>query len=107
MFFHMSSGTDLVHADWEPIQVPLSYLAGNYPIRYVSLSEDGKQIGVAGRHGCILYNRQTRRWRMFGDLNQEKAITCVGMTWLDNVVIALVSKTPQHAEVRYTFTNSS
>lgn len=68
----MSSGTDLVHADWEPVQIPLSYLSGNYPIQYVSVSEDGKQIAVAGRYGCILYNRQMRRWRMFGDMNQVR-----------------------------------
>ena len=32
-------------------------------------------IAVAGRHGLALYSRRSARWRLFGDVSQEREIT--------------------------------
>ncbi|KAL9643955.1 hypothetical protein ABK040_005424 [Willaertia magna] len=90
--FHMSSGANFVNADWEPLQIPVSYLTFNYPMKYVAVSGDGNHIALAGRRGCILYNSMIKKWRMFGSLTQEYKIKCYGITWIDNVVLALVSR---------------
>jgi len=90
--FHMSSGTDFVSADWEPLQIPLSYLAFNYPIRNVAISNDRNHIALSGRKGCVIYSGTAKKWRMFGNLEQEFQVQCTGMVWIDNTVLAMISR---------------
>ncbi|EFC50694.1 WD40 domain-containing protein [Naegleria gruberi] len=90
--FHMSSGTDFVNADWEPLEIPRSYLGFNYPIENVATSPDGNSLALSGRKGCIIYSGNVKKWRMFGNLEQEYCINCIGMVWIDNIVLAIVSR---------------
>jgi hypothetical protein len=41
---------------------------------HVTANEDGKHVAIAGRQGLILYDFQNKRWRIFGDINQEREI---------------------------------
>lgn len=92
LLFHMLSDSDFLNAEWEQLQVPRNYLEANFPIKHTAISPDGQQIVAAGHKGCVLYNRQLRRWRLFGNQTQEREIKCVALTWVDNVVLALANK---------------
>ncbi|KAJ7124731.1 RIC1-domain-containing protein [Mycena crocata] len=76
---------------WQHIKIPQSYLATNWPIRYSSLSSDGRLIAIAGRRGLIHYSSTSGRWKMFADEIQEQAfIVKGGLVWFHHVLIAAV-----------------
>ena len=56
------------------LRLPAPYLAANWPLSHAALSSDGMDIAVAGRYGLALYSRRTARWRLFGDVSQEREI---------------------------------
>lgn len=76
---------------WQHIKIPQSYLATNWPIRYSSLSNDGRLIAIAGRRGLIHYSSTSGRWKMFNDEQQEQAFSVRGgLLWFHHVLIAAV-----------------
>jgi len=66
--------------------VPQSYIASNWPVRHVACSEDGADIAVAGSTGICLYNRRSQKWRVFGDVSQERKVKAEAMVWLPKIV---------------------
>ncbi len=87
-----SSGSDLtVHH----VQLPVSYLNSNWPLTHAAVSSNGMDIAVAGRQGLALYSRQSERWRLFGDVSQERRINCLVLGWLDNIVVACSANSPE------------
>ncbi|PIL29662.1 hypothetical protein GSI_08299 [Ganoderma sinense ZZ0214-1] len=76
---------------WQHIKVPQSYMSANWPIRYSSLSSDGRLIAIAGRRGLVHYSSTSGRWKMFADERQEQAFTVKGgLLWFHHVLIAAV-----------------
>lgn len=72
-------------------KIPQSYLATNWPIRYSSMSSDGRLIAVAGRRGLIHYSSTSGRWKIFADSSQEQAFSVKGgLVWFHHVLIAAV-----------------
>ena len=72
---------------WRELAVPSKYLAENWPIRHVSASADGTQLAVSGACGLTLLDLRTKRWRVFGDVSQERELSCVGVGWFRHIVI--------------------
>ena len=66
------------------IRIPQQYIAARYPLTHASISPDGMDIAVAGTRGLGLYSRRSSRWRLFGDVSQEREI--------------MVQVRPSHAE---------
>ncbi|EIM83316.1 RIC1-domain-containing protein [Stereum hirsutum FP-91666 SS1] len=76
---------------WQHIKIPQSYLAANWPIRYSTISADGRLIAVAGRRGLAHYSSASGRWKLFADELQEQAFVVKGgMLWFHHVLIATV-----------------
>ncbi|KAI0823049.1 RIC1-domain-containing protein [Trametes gibbosa] len=76
---------------WQHVKVPQSYMSANWPIRYSSLSADGRLIAIAGRRGLVHYSSTSGRWRMFADELQEQAFTVKGgLLWFHHVLIVAV-----------------
>ncbi|KAI0639098.1 RIC1-domain-containing protein [Trametes polyzona] len=76
---------------WQHVKVPQSYMSANWPIRYSSLSSDGRLIAIAGRRGLVHYSSTSGRWKMFADELQEQAFTVKGgLLWFHHVLIAAV-----------------
>lgn len=74
---------------WQHIKIPQRYLAANWPIKYSSLSSDGRLIAIAGRRGLIHYSSTSGRWKLFGDDVQEQSFTVRGgLLWFHHVLIA-------------------
>ena len=72
-------------------QIPQSYLAKNWPIRYSALSTDGRLVAVAGRRGLVHYSSTSGRWKLFTDELQEQAFTVRGgIVWFHHILIAAV-----------------
>ncbi|TFK30747.1 RIC1-domain-containing protein [Coprinopsis marcescibilis] len=83
---------------WQHVKIPQRYLATNWPIRYSSLSSDGRLIAVAGRRGLIHYSSTSGRWKVFADEAQDQAFSVRGgLVWFHHVLICAVevSKTYQ------------
>ncbi|ORX38232.1 RIC1-domain-containing protein [Kockovaella imperatae] len=76
---------------WQPIKIPNAYISTNWPIRYTSISSDGKLIAVAGRRGLTHYSAASGRWKLFADEREEKEfIVRGGLLWFHHVLIAAV-----------------
>ncbi|KAF8592018.1 RIC1-domain-containing protein [Ramaria rubella] len=76
---------------WQHIKFPLSYIANNWPIRYASISNDGRLVAVAGRRGLVHYSAASGRWKVFSDPVQEQAFAVKGgLIWFHHVLIAAV-----------------
>jgi len=80
-------GKELGDIRWKHLQIPSIYLNDNWPIRHIALSRDRNQYAVAGKRGIILYNSLSKRWKMFGDRNQEQEIESQCLAWYKSVVI--------------------
>lgn len=70
------------------IPLPSAYLSANWPVLHAAISPNGLDIAVAGRRGLALYSRSSDRWRLFGDVSQERRIRCQAMSWLDGIIVA-------------------
>ncbi|PWN53330.1 RIC1-domain-containing protein [Violaceomyces palustris] len=74
---------------WHHIQIPKSYLAANWPIRYASISSDGRLIAVAGRRGLAHYSISSGRWKTHANVAQEQSfVVRGGLQWYQHVLIA-------------------
>lgn len=72
-------------------QIPDAYISTNWPIRYASISSDGKLIAVAGRRGLTHYSASSGRWKLFADERQERMfVVRGGLLWFHHVLIAAV-----------------
>uniref|UniRef100_A0A7I4D4R9 RIC1 C-terminal alpha solenoid region domain-containing protein n=1 Tax=Physcomitrium patens TaxID=3218 RepID=A0A7I4D4R9_PHYPA len=67
--------------------IPHSYILDNWPILQVAGNEDGTYLAIAGRQGLILHDVQVKKWRVFGDVLQERQVHCVGVVWLGKIVV--------------------
>lgn len=81
-----SSDLTLTH-----VPLPAAYIAANWPLAHVAVAAGGTDIAVAGRHGVALYSRTAERWRLFGDVSQEKAVSAQSLGWLSRGVLVVAS----------------
>ncbi|KAI8087829.1 RIC1-domain-containing protein [Gilbertella persicaria] len=73
---------------WTHIQYPALYITDHWPIRYASISPDGKYIAIAGKRGFTHYNSISNRWKLFGNQHQEQSfLVRGGMVWFKHVLI--------------------
>jgi hypothetical protein len=76
---------------WQHIKIPNAYISTNWPIRYASISIDGKLIAVAGRRGLTHYSAASGRWKLYADERQERDFTVRGgLLWFHHVLVAAV-----------------
>ncbi|KAG0587383.1 hypothetical protein KC19_2G160700 [Ceratodon purpureus] len=67
--------------------MPQPYLWDNWPIVHVAGNDDGNYLAMAGRQGLLLYDLQTKKFRVFGDVLQERQLHCVGIVWFGKIVV--------------------
>ncbi|KAG8833092.1 hypothetical protein FRC17_000031 [Serendipita sp. 399] len=76
---------------WQHIKVPIDYIANNWPLRYSTISNDGRLIAVAGRRGLIHYSMSSGRWKQFEEASHEQAFFVRGgLLWFHHFLIAAV-----------------
>ena len=70
------------------IRVPQQYLDTAFPIMKAIMSPSRTDIVVAGRHGLGVYHVLLKKWRLIGDVTQDKAIRAHHISWIqDDVVV--------------------
>ncbi|XP_014677395.1 PREDICTED: RAB6A-GEF complex partner protein 1-like, partial [Priapulus caudatus] len=73
---------------WHVIQIPMTYLGNNWPIRYAAVDSSGNYAAVAGRSGFAHYALYSRKWKLFGNVTQEKDVVVTGgLTWWKDYII--------------------
>ena len=88
---------------WQHIKIPNTYISSNWPIRYASISSDGKLIAVAGRRGLTHYSAASGRWKLFGDESEEKSFVVKGgLLWFHHVLVVAVEVNKSHQVSRST-----
>ncbi|PNH03537.1 Protein RIC1, partial [Tetrabaena socialis] len=73
------------------VPLPYSYAMSNWPMQRSAMSASGSDIAVAGRNGLAVYNRASERWRLFGDVSQERQVSCRALGWLGGGVLVACS----------------
>lgn len=74
---------------WRHVRVPPAYLASNWPLRYASISGDGRFVAVAGRRGLAHYSCLSGRWKTYESAAQEQSFFVRGgFVWFQHVLIA-------------------
>ncbi|KAL4399540.1 WD40 repeat protein [Malassezia pachydermatis] len=74
---------------WRPVRMPAAYLATQWPIRYATLSDDGRFIAMAGRRGLAHYSTASGHWKLFEQPAQAHAFYVRGgLLWFQHVLIA-------------------
>lgn len=86
---------------WLPISLPHAYITVQYPIRYATVSEDGRLIAVAGRRGLTHWSKGSGRWKLFEEAEWEENFRVRGgMVWFLHVLVAGVEEGKEFAASR-------
>ncbi|XP_067612874.1 guanine nucleotide exchange factor subunit Rich [Eurosta solidaginis] len=87
---------------WNIIQLPQTYAASNWPIRYSAINTAGSHLAVAGRTGLAHYSMVTKRWKLFGNESQEKDFVVSGglLWWKGFIVLGCYSLLDRTDEIR-------
>nr|XP_014100703.1 guanine nucleotide exchange factor subunit Rich [Bactrocera oleae] len=87
---------------WNVIQLPLTYTANNWPIRYSAINMQGTHLAVAGRTGLAHYSMVTKKWKLFGNESQEKDFVVSGglLWWKGFIVMGCYSLLDRTDEIR-------
>nr|CAH8870520.1 unnamed protein product [Trichobilharzia regenti] len=82
--------------------VPKEYMNSNWPIRYVAVSRDGKDIAVSGRSGFVHYKGVSQRWYVFGNVKQENSFHVFGgiAWWKQYICCSCLMQNYDSSEVR-------
>ncbi|TIC19411.1 RIC1-domain-containing protein [Wallemia mellicola] len=76
---------------WESIKIPLDYLHTQFPIKYSSISSNGKFVAVAGRNGLAHYSTTSKKWKLFNsEVDEQSFSVSGGMVWFNHILIASV-----------------
>uniref|UniRef100_UPI00358EB2C5 guanine nucleotide exchange factor subunit RIC1 isoform X2 n=1 Tax=Myxine glutinosa TaxID=7769 RepID=UPI00358EB2C5 len=79
----------LGHKHWHIIQIHNVYLDANWPIRFSVVDGCGQHMAVAGKLGLAHYTLATRKWKLFGNINQEQTMVVTGgLVWWKDFIVA-------------------
>ncbi|XP_037067862.1 LOW QUALITY PROTEIN: guanine nucleotide exchange factor subunit Rich-like [Pollicipes pollicipes] len=87
---------------WITVPVPHLYVGSNWPIRYTALDDGVQHVAVAGRTGVAHYSLASRRWKLFGNENQEKDFVVTGglMWWRQLLLMGCYNIAQKRDEIR-------
>lgn len=94
---------------WFMVDIPNSYLAGNYPVRYASVDRDCKNLAIAGTRGFAIHQVGTNQWKYFTKQSQHDGITiCSDLIWWgEYLVTSCFNLDLETFEIRAYLTNHS
>lgn len=102
MLYRGQEQSDLTTIDkdallWLSVPIPASYIAENWPIKYVSSSPDGMYVAVSGVRGLTHYSLYSGHWKQFveEDIDREFSVRG-GMIWYGKILIIAVDTESTH-----------
>ncbi|PXF46986.1 RAB6A-GEF complex partner protein 1 [Gracilariopsis chorda] len=84
---------------WQHLIIPSDYLWRNWPPSCIAVNSDSSYVAVAGEHGMAICHVKMQRWRVFGDLQQDKRIRCCALAWLGRTIVVGNEVPPARPEV--------
>ncbi|KAI0566752.1 WD40/YVTN repeat-like containing protein [Gracilaria domingensis] len=72
---------------WQHLIIPNDYLWRNWPPTCIAVNPDSSFVAVAGEHGVAICHIKMQRWRVFGDLQQDRRIRCCALAWLGRTLV--------------------
>lgn len=85
------------------VKFPLPYISTNWPIRFTSISADGKLLAVAGKDGFTHYSFTSGRWKLFENIQEETEFSVRGgLVWYHHVLVVGVETDDGHEVRLYT-----
>eukprot|EP00048_Salpingoeca_helianthica_P017443 m.237267 g.237267 ORF g.237267 m.237267 type:complete len:1218 (-) comp21028_c0_seq1:250-3903(-) len=89
----------LCDTQWQCVPVPPMFYHACWPLRVAAIDQAGAHIAIAGVFGLALYNLQTHKWRMFGNVSQEHAFFCRGgLAWWRDIIFAGCTDRSSHLD---------
>lgn len=83
-------------------KVPSEFEAHCCPLRLLATSPNNKHIAVAGQRGFCLLNKVTGKWRMFGNVNEERDMRVYSLLWAqDDIVVVQFTRFSENHEVSH------
>ena len=71
------------------VRAPQQYLDTGFPLKLASLNPSGTDIVVSGSQGACVYHVLQKKWRVFGDVTQDKAIHARHLGWIHDDVLVI------------------
>ncbi|XP_078485416.1 guanine nucleotide exchange factor subunit RIC1 isoform X1 [Ciona intestinalis] len=95
-------GSAVSNKQWTVVQFPINYLPSNWPIRFTAVDESGCCLAIAGNYGLAHYTIVSRKWKVFGNVMQEKDMVVTGglTWWKEFIVVACYSFSESQDEIR-------
>ncbi|KAJ1569295.1 hypothetical protein HK096_003564, partial [Nowakowskiella sp. JEL0078] len=92
---------DLVQ--WDTVQIPVMYITENWPIKCAAMNATGNYIAIAGKRGLAHYSTVSKRWKLFGNEQQEQSfVVNGGMAWYRNIlIVGCKDLNTQEHEIRF------
>ena len=79
------------------VPLPAAYNPYQYPVRYATVSDDGRLVAVAGTRGFATWSRTSGRWKVFEREEDEEAFRVRGgMCWFLHVLVVGVEEAGKH-----------
>ena len=74
-----------------------------------AIDPDGRYLAVAGTHGFTHFSFITRKWKIFGNADQEKDIRVTGglIWWREFICMSCYNSVDQRDEIRFYSRNSN
>lgn len=94
---------------WQVLNIPLTYISSNFPVKMSAIDPEGKYLAVAGTNGFTHYSFLTRKWKIFGNADQEKEIQITGgfLWWRDFICLSCFNLNDQKDELRFYSRNTN
>ena len=94
---------------WQVINIPLTYIGSNFPIRMSAIDPEGKYLAVAGTRGFTHFSFLTHKWKIFGNADQEKDIKISGgiLWWKEFICMSCYNSADHRDEIRFYSRNSN
>ncbi|CAH2089341.1 unnamed protein product [Euphydryas editha] len=74
---------------WIVLQLPATYIATNWPLRFSAVDGSGQHVCAAGRAGLAHYSCAARRWKLFGNEAHERDfVVTAGVLWWRDYIVA-------------------
>ncbi|WPT12892.1 RAB6A-GEF complex partner protein 1 [Picochlorum sp. SENEW3] len=71
------------------VRVPQQYLDTGFSLKLASLNPSGTDIVVSGSQGACVYHVLQKKWRVFGDVTQDKAIHAWHLGWIHDDILVI------------------
>ena len=84
-FYPHAMSSDLF--SWQHLIIPHDYLWRNWPPKYVAINADASYAAVAGEHGVAVCQVRMQRWKVFGDVANDRCIRCCALAWVRRTIV--------------------